>query len=331
LLNLNFIDYVKLFMASGKGGAGCVSFRREKFIPKGGPDGGNGGDGGDIIIKGDKQLSTLIHLKYKKHILAEDGKPGGKNNKFGLNGKDIVIKVPLGTVAKNVTNNEILAEINTDKEQKIILKGGKGGLGNTLFKTSILQTPRYAQPGLPRSEALVTLELKLLADVGLVGFPNSGKSTLLSSLSAAKPKIADYPFTTLIPNLGIVKYREDQSFVMADIPGLIGGAAQGKGLGTQFLRHIERNSILVFLIDINSPNITDTYNILLKELSEHNPELLKKKRILAISKSDIKYEELEEEISQNLPTDLPHIFISSHYKRGLTELKDKIWHMLHPI
>jgi GTP-binding protein len=325
----NFIDYVKICFRSGKGGAGAVHFHREKFVNKGGPDGGDGGRGGHIILRGNAQLWTLLHLKYRKHIRAEDGQPGGGNNKTGASGKDEIIEVPLGTIARDAETGKVLLEITQDGEEKILLPGGRGGLGNQHFKSATRQTPRYAQPGEPGIEKWIILELKILADVGLVGFPNAGKSTLLSVVSAAKPEIADYPFTTLTPNLGVVPYRDFQSFVMADIPGIIEGAAEGKGLGIRFLRHIERNSLLLFLIPADSPDIVAEYRTLLKELEKYNPELLDKKRILAISKADMLDKELEAEIRQTLPTDIPSIFISSITGKNLQPLKDLIWQQLH--
>ena len=323
----NFVDYVKIFCRSGKGGAGSAHLRREKFVPKGGPDGGNGGRGGHVIIKGNRNYWTLIHLKYQRHIFAGDGKQGGKQCSTGANGEDKTIEVPLGTVAKNADNGEILFEITEESEEKILIHGGRGGLGNVNFKTSTFQTPRYAQPGEPSIEITVVLELKVLADVGLVGFPNAGKSTLLSVVSAAKPKIADYPFTTLVPNLGIVEYRDHKSFVMADIPGIIEGAAEGKGIGLRFLRHIERNSVLLFMIPADSKNIKNDYNILLNELKKYNPELLDKGRIIAVSKSDMLDKELQTEIKKDLP-DLPFVFISSITGEGIVALKDMIWNSL---
>jgi GTP-binding protein len=323
----NFIDYVKVYLKSGKGGPGSSHMRREKYIPKGGPDGGDGGRGGHIILRGNEQLWTLLHLKYKKHIFAEDGGSGGDAQKSGLAGNDVIIEVPLGTVVKDSESFEELFEITEHDQDYIIMKGGMGGLGNQNFKTSTNQAPRYAQPGEECQEGWVVLELKLLADVGLVGFPNAGKSTLLSVVSAAKPKIADYAFTTLVPNLGIVSYRDNRSFVMADIPGIIEGAHEGKGLGLRFLRHIERNSMLLFMIASDSADIQKEYNILVNELKLYNPELLDKKRVLAISKSDLLDEELKAEISKHLP-DLPFVFISSVAQTGLAELKDMIWNAL---
>lgn len=324
----NFVDYVKIFFRSGKGGAGSPHLHREKFIDKGGPDGGDGGRGGHIILKGNAQLWTLLHLKYQKHIFATSGMAGAGWEKTGANGKDIYVEVPLGTVAKNAETEEVICEITEDGQEEILLKGGRGGLGNVHFKSATNQTPRYAQPGEDGVEGWYILELKILADVGLVGFPNAGKSTLLSVVSAAKPKIADYPFTTLVPNLGIVKYRELQSFVMADIPGIIEGAHEGKGLGLRFLRHIERNSMLLFMIPADSSHIHNEYKTLLNELEKYNPELLDKKRVLAITKSDLLDKELIKEIKQDLP-EIPYVFISSVAQKGLKELKDLIWEGLH--
>lgn len=324
----NFIDYVKFCSRSGAGGAGSVHFRREKHVPKGGPDGGNGGRGGHIILKGNSQLWTLLHLKYQKHVIAGNGKPGEGGRRSGAQGEDIILEVPLGTVAKDFESGKKLFEITEDGEEVILTEGGRGGLGNENFKTATNQTPRFAQPGEEGKEEWVVLELKLLADVGLVGFPNAGKSTLLSVLSAAKPEIADYPFTTLTPNLGVVSYRDYKSFVMADIPGIIEGAAEGKGLGIRFLRHIERNSILLFLIPADAKDINKEYQILLGELKKYNPELLDKDRILAISKSDLLDEELTNEMKQELPKELPHVFISSVTQTGLMELKDLLWKFL---
>lgn len=324
----NFIDHVKIYCKSGKGGAGSVHFRREKHVPKGGPDGGDGGRGGHIILKGNQQLWTLLHLRYKKHIKAKDGNPGEGGRREGAQGEDVILEVPLGTVAKNAEDNSILTEITEQDQEVILFSGGRGGLGNWNFKTSTLQTPRFAQPGEDAIEETVVLELKLLADVGLVGFPNAGKSTLLSVVSAARPEIANYPFTTLVPNLGVVGYHDNQSFVMADIPGIIEGAAEGKGLGTRFLRHIERNSILIFLIPADADDIKKEYKILLGELKKYNPELLDKKRALAISKSDLLDEELEEALKQETPKDVDVLFISSITGKGIEALKDKIWHFL---
>jgi GTP-binding protein len=320
----NFIDYVKIFCRSGSGGSGSVHLHRDKFTRKGGPDGGNGGHGGHVILRGNEQLWTLLHLKYHKHVFAESGQKGAGALKTGADGQDVVVEVPLGTVTKNAETGRFLFEITKNKEAKILAHGGIGGFGNAHFKSSTNQTPRYAQPGEPGEEGWFILELKILADVGLVGFPNSGKSTLLSVVSAAKPKIANYPFTTLVPTLGIVQYRDERSFAMADIPGIIEGAHNGKGLGIRFLRHIERNSILLFLVPADADNIREEYKVLLSELKLYNPELLDKKRILAISKSDILDEELMEEIKENLP-DVPYVFISSLTHFGLDELKDIIW------
>lgn len=320
----NFIDYIRIFCRSGNGGAGSVHLHHDKFTRKGGPDGGDGGRGGHVILKGNEQLWTLLHLKYRKHIMAENGKNGTAALKTGADGDDVVIEIPLGTIAKNAETEEILFEITEIGGTEILARGGRGGLGNANFKSATNQTPRYAQPGEPGMENWFILELKVLADVGLVGFPNAGKSTLLSVVSAAKPKIANYPFTTLVPNLGIVPYRDDRSFVMADIPGIIEGAHEGKGLGIRFLRHIERNSILLFLIPADSKEIHQEYRILLNELRQYNPELLDKKRLLAVTKSDMLDDELKEEIKQDLP-DIPYLFISSIEQTGLAELKDKIW------
>ncbi|MBL1231563.1 MAG: GTPase ObgE [Flavobacteriales bacterium] len=322
--NSNFIDYVKIHCTSGKGGRGSRHFRREKYEPKGGPDGGDGGRGGHVIVKGNKNLWTLLHLKYKRHIKAKHGEDGSSSRSTGAEGEDVYVEVPLGTIAKDGETGEVLFEITEDGEEQILLKGGRGGLGNAHFKSSTNQAPRYAQPGEDGQEAWKILELKVLADVGLVGFPNAGKSTLLSVLSAAKPEIANYPFTTLVPNLGIVSYRDYRSFVMADIPGIIEGAHEGKGLGIRFLRHIERNAVLLFLISADSKNINEEYEILLNELKAYNPELLDKDRILAISKSDMLDDELKEEIEKDLP-EVPHLFISSVAQQGLLELKDLLW------
>tara|TARA_Y100000385_G_scaffold60802_1_gene59310 strand:- start:10239 stop:11237 length:999 start_codon:yes stop_codon:yes gene_type:complete len=326
--NSNFVDYVKIFCRSGKGGAGSTHFLRDRNTAKGGPDGGDGGHGGHIIIQGNEQMWTLLHLKYQKHLFAEHGGSGGGNNRIGKDGESKILQVPLGTVAKDAETGEVLFEITEHAEEKILLKGGKGGKGNVHFKSSTNQTPRYAQPGIDSLEGWFILELKVLADVGLVGFPNAGKSTLLSVVSAAKPEIANYPFTTLVPNLGIVSYRDDRSFIMADIPGIIEGAAEGKGLGLRFLRHIERNSTLLFLVPADSDDIVKEYQILLGELQKYNPELLDKDRILAISKSDMLDEELIVEIKKELPKDLEYLFISSVAQKGLVELKDLIWKKL---
>ena len=320
----NFVDYIKIFCRSGNGGAGSVHFRREKFVPKGGPDGGDGGRGGHVIVRGNAQMWTLIHLKYARHVFAENGGNGTGANCTGADGKDHIIEVPLGTVAKDAETDEILFEITEDGEEKILAKGGRGGLGNTNFKTATNQTPRFAQPGEPCEEGARVLELKILADVGLVGFPNAGKSTLLSVVSAAKPKIANYAFTTLVPNVGIVQYRDSKSFVMADIPGIIEGAAEGKGLGLRFLRHIERNSLLLFMIAADSKDIRKEYDILLNELEQYNPELLDKKRVLAITKCDMLDEELIKEMKREVP-EIPHAFISSVTNLGIDKLKDLLW------
>lgn len=324
----NFIDYVKIFCHSGKGGAGSAHFFRSKRNPKGGPDGGDGGRGGHIILRGDKQLWTLLHLKYTKHIIAEDGKPGGQNLRTGAFGADKYINVPLGTIARDAETNEQLAEITEDGQEIILFYGGRGGKGNDFFKSSTFQTPRFSQPGEMGTEAWIILELKLLADVGLVGFPNAGKSTLLSVVSAAKPEIADYPFTTLVPNLGMVYYRNHYSFVMADIPGIIEGASEGKGLGVRFLRHIERNALLLFLIPADSENIKKEYQILLNELKQYNPELLDKKRILAVSKCDLIDEVMMKQMKKEIPVDLPTLFISAVSQTGISELKDLLWKTL---
>ena len=321
----NFVDYVKIFGRSGKGGSGSSHLRREKANPKGGPDGGDGGRGGDVIVKGNSQLWTLLHLKFSKHNFAGHGGSGSSNQKTGAAGRDIIIEVPLGTIARDGETNEILFEITNHDEQKVLVKGGRGGLGNTHFKSSTFQTPRFAQPGEPMVEGWFILELKVLADVGLVGFPNAGKSTLLSVVSAAKPRIDNYPFTTLTPNLGIVSYRDDKSFVMADIPGIIEGAAEGKGLGHRFLRHIERNSALLFMIPADTGDINKEYDILVEELRKYNPELLDKRRVMAITKCDLLDEELTDAIRPLLPDDLPVVLISSINGTGLTILKDMIW------
>lgn len=324
----NFVDYIKVYASSGKGGRGSAHLHREKFITKGGPDGGDGGRGGHIILRGNKDMWTLFHLKFKKHFRAEQGGDGSKSRSTGKDGNDIYVDVPLGTIVRDSETAEIIFEITENGEEKILLEGGMGGRGNWHFKSSTNQTPRYAQPGVDGLEGWFQIELKILADVGLVGFPNAGKSTLLSVITAAKPKIADYAFTTLKPNLGIVEYREFKSFVMADIPGIIEGAAEGKGLGHRFLRHIERNSTLLFLIPADSDDIHKEYEVLLNELKKHNPELLDKQRLLAISKTDMLDEELQEEIKNELPTGIPFIFISSLAQIGLQELKDKLWKML---
>ena len=326
----NFVDYVKINLASGKGGKGSTHLRREKFVAKGGPDGGDGGRGGHVILKGNSNYWTLYHLKFKRHFKAENGHDGGKSRLTGANGNDIYIQVPLGTVVKNSADQKTLFEITDDGEEKIVCEGGKGGRGNWHFKSSTNQTPRYAQPGLGKEEKQITLELKVLADVGLVGFPNAGKSTLLSVVTDAKPKIADYEFTTLKPNLGIVKYRDYKSFIMADIPGIIEGASEGKGLGHYFLRHIERNSTLLFMIPSDSDDIVKSYNILLGELKKYNPEMLDKSRLIAITKCDLLDDELTDEIMKDIKKsiNIDFIFISSLSNTGLIELKDKIWKML---
>lgn len=324
----NFVDYIKVYASSGKGGRGSAHLHREKYITKGGPDGGDGGRGGHVIVRGDKNMWTLFHLKFKRHFRAEQGGDGSASRSSGHDADDIIVPVPLGTIIRDADTDEILFEITEDGEDVILLEGGKGGRGNWHFKSSTNQTPRYAQPGIDGLDGWFRIELKLLADVGLVGFPNAGKSTLLSVLTAAKPKIADYAFTTLKPNLGIVEYRNHQSFVMADIPGIIEGAAEGKGLGHHFLRHIERNSALLFLIPADSDDINKEYEILLNELRKHNPELLDKDRLLAISKSDMLDDELKKEIAQELPTGVKALFISSVAQLGLMELKDELWKML---
>lgn len=325
MADTNFVDYVKIFGRSGKGGPGSAHLRREKFIPKGGPDGGDGGRGGDIILVGNPQLWTLLHLKFRKHIFAGHGGSGSSSRSTGADGEDVLIEVPLGTVVRNADTQEILFEITNVGEKQILVKGGRGGLGNTHFKSATFQTPRFAQPGEPSVEGWFILELKVLADVGLVGFPNAGKSTLLSVVSAARPRIDNYPFTTLVPNLGIVSYREGKSFVMADIPGIIEGAHEGKGLGIRFLRHIERNSVLLFMIPGDSSDIMKEYEILINELRMYNPELLDKNRVLAITKSDLLDTELIDAIRPSLPEDLPAVFISSIANTGITTLKDLLW------
>ncbi|MFA6702201.1 MAG: GTPase ObgE [Dysgonamonadaceae bacterium] len=324
----NFVDYVRIFCRSGKGGRGSKHLRREKYMPKGGPDGGDGGDGGSIILRGNRNYWTLLHLRFQKHALAEHGEGGSKNQSSGKKGQSKMIDVPCGTVAYDALTGEYLCDITDDGQEVILLKGGRGGQGNVHFKTATHQTPRYAQPGEPYEERWVILELKVLADVGLVGFPNAGKSTLLSVVSAAKPKIANYPFTTLVPNLGIVSYRDGKSFVMADIPGIIEGASEGKGLGLRFLRHIERNSILLFMVPADSDDIKKEFEILLNELTQYNPELMDKHRILAITKSDMLDEELMHAISIELPENVPFVFISSITNFGISTLKDMIWREL---
>lgn len=327
----NFVDYVKVQVTSGKGGPGSRHMRREKYIPKGGPDGGDGGRGGHVIIRADKNLWTLYHLKFKRHFRAEHGSSGSKQTSTGADGADVYIDVPLGTVVRDKETEEILFELTEDGEEKIVLKGGRGGMGNAHFKTATNQTPRYAQPGEEGEEKDIILELKILADVGLVGFPNAGKSTLLSVITAAKPKIANYEFTTLKPNLGIVQYRDFQTFVVADIPGIIEGAAEGKGIGHRFLRHIERNSTLLFLIPADAPDIKEQYDILVDELRRYNPQLLDKERLVTISKSDMLDDELKAEMKVLLDKEfvgIPYLFISSVTQQGITELKDKLWKML---
>ena len=325
--NRNFVDYVKIHCRSGKGGAGSKHLYRDKLTSKGGPDGGDGGRGGHVIIRGNAQLWTLLHLKYRKHIKAEHGEGGSKQTSTGKSGEDAYVEVPLGTVAKDPETGEVLIEITEDGQEYVLLEGGRGGQGNAHFKSATRQTPRFAQPGEDEQEAWRILELKVLADVGLVGFPNAGKSTLLSVITAAKPEIANYPFTTLVPNLGIVSYRNDRSFIMADIPGIIEGASKGKGLGTRFLRHIERNSLLLFMVPADSEDIPKEYDILINELTAYNPELLDKDRLLAITKSDLLDDELKEEIAAEMPS-VDYVFISSVAQLGLSELKDKIWKKL---
>ena len=323
----NFVDYIKIFCRSGKGGAGSKHFLRTKTSPRGGPDGGDGGRGGHIILRGNRQFWTLLHLKFTKHLRAEHGEDGGRQLRHGANGADVIIEVPLGTIARDAETGQFECEITEEGQTSILLPGGRGGLGNDHFKTATRQAPKFAQPGELGIESWKILELKLLADVGLVGFPNAGKSTLLSVLSAAKPQIADYPFTTLVPNLGIVSYDDRKSFVMADIPGIIEGAHEGRGLGLRFLRHIERNSILLFMIPVDSKDINKEYEILLNELQQYNPELLDKSRVLAVTKSDLADNELISEIKKEIP-DLPFVFISSHKKLGLNRLKGLLWNEL---
>lgn len=323
----NFVDYIKIFVRSGKGGGGSMHFHRSKANPRGGPDGGDGGRGGHIIVKGNAQLWTLLHLRYTRHVFASDGVSGSSALKTGAQGQDQIIEVPLGTIIRDDETGEIICEVTRHDEEHIVLPGGRGGLGNDHFKTSTNQAPKYAQPGEPGQEGYKVFELKILADVGLVGFPNAGKSTLLSVVSAAKPEIADYPFTTLRPNLGIVSYRDERSFVMADIPGIIEGAHEGRGLGLRFLRHIERNSVLLFMVPADSKDITKEYRILLNELKQYNPELLDKGRVLAITKSDLLDEEMMRLMKRSLPR-IPYVFISSHTQQGLVQLKDLLWKQL---
>ena len=321
----NFIDYVKILCRSGKGGAGSRHFYRAKYVPKGGPDGGDGGRGGHIILKGNRNMWTLLPLKYRRHIFAGNGQSGSGGRSFGKDGDDVVVEVPCGTVVFDAETGEYLCEVTDDGQEVKLLRGGRGGLGNWHFKSATNHTPRYAQPGEPAIERSVILELKMLADVGLVGFPNAGKSTLLSAVSAAEPKIADYPFTTMEPQLGIVSYRDNRSFVMADIPGIIEGASEGKGLGLRFLRHIERNAVLLFMVPADADDIAAEYSILLKELEQFNPQLMDKQRVLAISKSDLLDDELREEIAKTLPEGVPSVFISAVTGQGITELKDMLW------
>lgn len=324
----NFVDYVKIYCRSGKGGAGSAHFRREKYIPRGGPDGGDGGRGGHIYLRANRNYWTLLHLKFERHILATSGQGGSSKRSTGKDGEDRIIEVPCGTVAFDAETGEYLCDVTTDGQQVMLLQGGRGGRGNVHFKTATNQAPRYAQPGEPYRERMVVLQLKLLADVGLVGFPNAGKSTLLSVVSAAKPKIANYPFTTLEPNLGIVKYRDNRSFVMADIPGIIEGASEGKGLGLRFLRHIERNSLLLFMIPTDADDIRKEYDILRNELEQYNPGLADKNKVLAITKSDLLDDELRKALAEELPDDIPHLFISSVTGSGIAELKDLLWNEL---
>ena len=324
-MDSNFIDYVKILCRSGQGGAGSRHFYRAKYIPKGGPDGGDGGRGGHVILRGNKNMWTLLPLKYRRHVFAGNGQSGSGGRSFGKDGDDQIIEVPCGTVVFDADSGEFLCEVTGDGQEVKLLRGGKGGLGNWHFKSPTNRTPRYAQPGQPAIEKAVVLELKLLADVGLVGFPNAGKSTLLSAVSAARPKIADYPFTTMEPQLGIVEYRGNRSFVMADIPGIIEGASEGRGLGLRFLRHIERNAVLLFMVPADADDIAEQYNILLEELRRFNPQLMDKERVLAISKSDMLDDELKAEIEPTLPSDLPHVFISAVTGEGITQLKDVLW------
>ena len=328
MADTNFIDYVKILCRSGKGGAGSRHFYRAKYVPKGGPDGGDGGRGGHIILRGNQNMWTLLPLKYRRHIFAGNGQSGSGGRSFGKDGDDVIVDVPCGTVVYDAETGEFLCEVTGDGEEVKLLKGGRGGLGNWHFKSSTNRIPRYAQPGEPAIEKSIVLELKMLADVGLVGFPNAGKSTLLSAVSAARPKIADYPFTTMEPQLGIVSYRDNRSFVMADIPGIIEGASEGKGLGLRFLRHIERNAVLLFMVPADADDIATEYSILLNELSQFNPQLVDKHRILAISKSDMLDDELIDEIARTLPPDIPHVFISSVTGQGISELKDVLWNAI---
>ena len=328
MADTNFIDYVKILCRSGKGGAGSRHFYRAKYVPKGGPHGGDGGRGGHIIVRGNQNMWTLLPLKYRRHIFAGNGQSGSGGRSFGKDGDDVIVDVPCGTVVYDAETGEFLCEVTGDGEEVKLLKGGRGGLGNWHFKSSTNRTPRYAQPGEPAIEKSIVLELKMLADVGLVGFPNAGKSTLLSAVSAARPKIADYPFTTMEPQLGIVSYRDNRSFVMADIPGIIEGASEGKGLGLRFLRHIERNAVLLFMVPADADDIATEYSILLNELSQFNPQLVDKHRILAISKSDMLDDELIDEIARTLPPDIPHVFISSVTGQGISELKDVLWNAI---
>lgn len=326
---MNFIDHIRIECRSGKGGKGSSHLRREKYMPKGGPDGGDGGRGGHVLVRGNAQLWTLLHLRYTKHVIAGDGEVGGSNQCSGRSGADQVVELPLGTVIKDDETGEVLCEVTRHGEEHVLFSGGRGGLGNQHFKSSTNQTPRYAQPGEPGIEKWVIMELKVLADVGLVGFPNAGKSTLLSVVTAAKPKIADYAFTTLAPNLGIVPYREGRSFVMADIPGIIEGAHEGKGLGLRFLRHIERNSVLLFMVPADSKDIRHDYQVLLNELGQYSPELLDKDRLLAITKCDMLDEVMVQQLRVELPEDVDHVLISSVAHTGLEELKDRLWRKLH--
>jgi GTP-binding protein len=326
-LNQNFVDHIKIYCRSGKGGAGSVHFHREKYIPKGGPDGGDGGKGGDVVVIGNRNLWTLLHLRYTRHLRAKSGESGGANRRFGADGEDAIIELPLGTICKDFETGEVICEVMEDGERHVLIPGGRGGLGNDHFKSSTNQAPKYAQPGEPYQERQILMELKILADVGLVGSPNAGKSTLLAAVSAAKPKIAEYPFTTMVPNLGIVPYRDHRSFVMADIPGIIEGAHEGKGLGIRFLRHVERNSILLFMIPGDSGDVKKQYDILYKEVKMFNPELLDKERFLVVSKSDLLDEELEQMIGEEL-NGIPHMFISVVAQTNLDQLKDKLWELL---